>query len=99
MCAHATDGETKAGHRGLSAEGPVAFCAGLGQAVVTAERPRWGLHNTALKVSLVASRRGLAAAKGGQVGPSGTRSARQHWFHLSPFWTGWNDPPVTAAGP
>lgn len=76
----------------------MAFCANLGQAGAMAEWPGWGLRNTALEVvSVGASGWGLVEAKGRQ--PSEARSARQHRFHLSPSWTGWNDPPVMVAGP
>lgn len=35
---------------------------------------------------------GLAADKGRQAWPAGARSARQRRFHLSPSWTGRNNP-------
>lgn len=39
-----------------------------------------------------------AASKGEQAGPTGARFARQHPFHLSPSWTGRNDPLLQLLG-
>lgn len=92
--AHATDGESEAGHRGISAESPKAFCAGLSQAGSIAAWPGWRLCNTALEALPV-----RASGWGPQQRPRVSRLGRgghstgQHQFHLSPSRTGQKDAP------
>lgn len=97
--AHATGGESEAGHRGISAEGPMAFCASLSQAGPQLRGQDGGCA--------VRHRRGAVRARGWgpQQRPEVSRlgGGAFHWPASVPLESildrpGQDDAPATAAG-